>query len=232
MKIPEKIKKFKAAFTMVELLVVIVIIAVLATLLFSLTNRLRNKASSAISASNLRQIGTMIMTYATDNNSILPGPTLTDNFPRYQNNSASGQLAWHLKDYFEGVPQPQNPQPRMFYSPVFDYPAARTGAQNPTSQSKPSYVIFCKISDVTTRSTIWPLGNYNNNSSGDKTPAMTTLQLAARDTRGLPWITEIDQVIRPSTSRYGSPEKPAHGNFRNTLMFDFSVKAIPVSEFD
>jgi hypothetical protein len=60
---------------------------------------------------------------------------------------------------------------------------------------------------------------------------MTTSQLAARETRGKPWITEIDQIIRPSTSSYGAEKEPPHGKFRNTLMFDYSVKAIPLGEF-
>ena len=61
MKTHKKFSKFNAAFTMVELLVVIAIIAVLASLLFSLASRMRTKASSAISTSNLRQIGTAIV---------------------------------------------------------------------------------------------------------------------------------------------------------------------------
>ena len=49
MKKPEKIHNLKAAFTLVELLVVITIVIVLAALLFSLATSMRKKASSAIS---------------------------------------------------------------------------------------------------------------------------------------------------------------------------------------
>jgi hypothetical protein len=49
---------------------------------------------------------------------------------------------------------------------------------------------------------------------------MTMTQLAARDTSGKRWITE-SLLIVPSP----------HGQYRNTLMFGFSVKAIPLSEF-
>lgn len=225
------IRKFKAAFTLVELLVVIAIIAVLASLLFSLTSGMRNKASSAISTSNLRQIGMAIASYASDNNSTLPGPILTDQFPRYQNNAISGQLGWLLKEHLPSESQPDNPQPRMFYTTALDYPAAKADARNPRSRQKPTYVTFSRQTDAITGATFWPLGNYNPNSAGNRTPAMTTAQLAARETRGKPWITEIDQIIRPSTSTYGAADEPPHGKFRNTLMFDFSVKAIPLGAF-
>jgi type II secretory pathway pseudopilin PulG len=210
---------------------VVTIIAVLATTTFGIVGSMRKKASSTVSISNLRQIGTAILAYSTDNNSKLPGPVLTDHFPTYQNNATSGQLGWLLKDYLASEPQADNPQPRTFYSSVLDYPAAHSGAKNPASGKKPTYVVFAKQIDATTGATFWPMGNYNKNSSGNTTPAMTTAQLTERDTRGKPWITEIDQVIRPSTASYGAEEKPPHGKYRNSLMFDFSVRAIPISEF-
>ena len=227
----KKIRHLKAAFTLMELLVVITIVAVLATLLFSLTSSMRKKASSATSVSNLRQIGAAIVSSTSDNNGTMPGPVLTDQFPRYQNNSISGQLGWLLKEYLSSVPQSDNPQPRMFYVPELDYPAARTDAKNPKSRPKPTYVVFAKQTDAITGATFWPMGNYNPNSAGNRIPPMTMIQLAARETRGKPWITEIDQIIRPSTSSYGAEKEPPHGNFRNTLMFDYSVKPVPLSEF-
>lgn len=220
-----------AAFTLMETLIVIVIIVIVAALLFPLVSGMRARASSAISASNLRQIGTAIQSYAADNNSTLPGPVLSDHFPRYQNNALSGQLGWLLKDYLSSEPQPDNPQPRMFYSSALDYPAAKADAKNPNSRNKPTYVVFAKQTDAVTGATFWPLGNYNPNSAGNRTPPMTLAQMTARETRGNPWITEIDQVIRPSTAQYGAEKTPPHGKFRNTLMFDYSVKAIPLGDF-
>jgi prepilin-type N-terminal cleavage/methylation domain-containing protein len=222
---------FKPAFTLLELLVVITIVAALAAVLFTLTAGMRRNASSATSVANLRQLGTAILTYASDSNSTLPGPVLTDNFPKYQNNALSGQLAWLLNDYLTSVPQPDNSQPRIFYSAALDYPAAKTNAKNSKSPPKPTYVVFARQTDTVSGVQFYPLGNYNPNSSGNRTPPMTTTQLSAKETRGKPWITEIDQIIRPSSSTYGSPKEPPHGKFRNTLMFDYSVKAIPLGDF-
>jgi prepilin-type N-terminal cleavage/methylation domain-containing protein len=224
------IHRFKAAFTLMELLVVIAIVAVLATLLFALAGGIRKKASSATSVANLRQVGTAILTHASDHNSTLPGPVLGDQFPRYQNNALSGQLGWLLKEYLTSVPQSDNPQPRMFYVPELDYPAAKADAKNPKSRQKPTYVVLAKQTDAVTGRIFYPMGNYNANSGGNKTPPMTTAQLAARETRGKPWITEIDQVIRPSTISYGAEKEPPHGKYRNTLMFDYSVEAIPIAD--
>ena len=120
----------------------------------------------------------------------------------------------------------------MFYTSVIDYPAAKTDARNPKSSLKPTYVVLSKQTDAITGATFWPMGNYNPNSAGNPTPSMTTAQLSARETRGNPWITEIDQIIRPSSSRYGASEKPPHGKYRNTLMFDYSVTPMQLSDFD
>jgi type II secretory pathway pseudopilin PulG len=231
MKLQKKSRSWIAAFTLVELLVVIIIIATLAALLFPLVTSMRKRASSSISVSNLRQIGASIAHYASDRNSTLPGPILTDNHTKYQNNAVSGQLGWYLKEYLASVPQPDNPQPRIFYSPTFDYPAAKSDAKDPTSKPQPTYVVYAKQTDAITGATFFPMGNHNPNSSGERTPPMTVIQLSARETREKPWITETDQIIRPSSAATGAPKEPPHGNFRNTLMFDYSVKAISLGEF-
>jgi general secretion pathway protein G len=62
----------RKGFTLVELLVVIVIIAVLATLSFFGFSKMKSKAKGSTCASNLRQIGTAMVSYAMDNNGELP----------------------------------------------------------------------------------------------------------------------------------------------------------------
>ena len=206
---PKKsIHHFKAAFTLTEILVVITIIAVLATLLFSLTSRMRNKASSAISVSNLRQIGMAITTYASDNNGTLPGPTYAHLRPKY--GATTNVLLWHLRDYLPYVNQPQNPTADKRYCPTWDYPAAKSDGQNPLSPGKPTYT-YSGATDAI--GPFWPLGYPGIN---PVRPPMTTTQLSARETRGKPLISE-SPLINP----------PPHGKYRNTLMLDFSVQAIP-----
>ena len=200
--------RFQPAFTLVELLVVIAILAILAALLFPLVGSMRIKASSAISVSNLRNIGTAIMTYAADNNGTLPGPAYSQLYTKWQTNG--NNLLYHLRDYLQNVKQPQNPILNTFYCPTFDYPAARTDGQNPVSPGKVTYR-YNYAADAS--GTILALGY-----PSPPTPPMKIAALAARDTRGKGLINE--SLIN---------NKPPHGNYNNTLMLDFSVQAIPTT---
>jgi prepilin-type N-terminal cleavage/methylation domain-containing protein/prepilin-type processing-associated H-X9-DG protein len=62
----------KRAFTLIELLVVIAIIAILAAILFPVFAQAKMAAKKAADISNLKQIGTASMLYASDSDDILP----------------------------------------------------------------------------------------------------------------------------------------------------------------
>lgn len=64
--------KSSAAFSLVEVLIVIGIIATLAVLLVPSLDSMRNRAQQARCASNLRQIGSALLQYAGENNGALP----------------------------------------------------------------------------------------------------------------------------------------------------------------
>jgi prepilin-type N-terminal cleavage/methylation domain-containing protein len=214
--------RFQPAFTLVELLVVIAILAILAALLFPLVGSMRIKASSAVSVSNLRNIGIAIVTYASDNNGTLPGPTYAHLNPRYQD--TGNWLPYYLRDYLPYVKQPQNPNTNTRYSPAFDYPAARSQGQNPLiSSAGQTYTVYSRVRD--SGGSFLPLGYPGS------APPMTTAGLDGRDTRyssasggkgKKPWITE-------RTNSAANQPLP-HGKYANTLMFDYSVKAIPTNE--
>jgi len=68
-------------FTLVELLVVIAIIAILAAILFPVFAKAREKAEAASCLSNLKQLGTAVLLYASDHDNRLPPHN--DNEPPY-----------------------------------------------------------------------------------------------------------------------------------------------------
>lgn len=59
-------RRSKAGFTLIELLVVIAIIAILASILFPVFSRARGKARQSACSSNMKQIATAIIAYASD----------------------------------------------------------------------------------------------------------------------------------------------------------------------
>ncbi|RYD22267.1 MAG: prepilin-type N-terminal cleavage/methylation domain-containing protein [Verrucomicrobiaceae bacterium] len=74
-------------FTLVELLVVIVIVATLAAISFTVGPKMMRNGEAAKSVQNMRQIGSVLMTYAVDNNSKLPPPRGED--------SSGNEVHWH-----------------------------------------------------------------------------------------------------------------------------------------
>lgn len=66
------VRRFKKAFTLVELLVVISIIALLLSIMLPALNSARERAKRIQCGSNLRQIGIGVQTYSVQNNGLIP----------------------------------------------------------------------------------------------------------------------------------------------------------------
>ena len=64
----------RAAFTLVELLVVVSIIALLISILLPSLKKARQQAKAVVCLSNLKSLGTGVMVYACEYNGVLPGP--------------------------------------------------------------------------------------------------------------------------------------------------------------
>ncbi len=211
-------------FSLVEVLVGISILAVLAALLFPALGSSTTKASSATSSSNLRQIGLAINSYAIDNGGMMPGPMNSGHGPNFPASSSNPyHLGHHLWDYL----QASQTSSSQAYCEVLEYPAwsAETGG------SGISYYFRREVRKNGQR--LYPMGrrvsNPNNNNAPMRLAAINVLNLNDEV-----MIYEVDQQspIGSPGWKSGTPSEPLHGNYRNALLYNGSVEAIPVDEVE
>jgi len=106
----------RASFTLIELLVVIAIIAILAAMLLPSLSRAKDTAKRAGCMSNLKQIGTAISLYGTDNNNYFPPMTIGWAYPYWYNalENTLPQGSIHHVDPGSGMPNKNN---AVFFCP-------------------------------------------------------------------------------------------------------------------
>jgi prepilin-type N-terminal cleavage/methylation domain-containing protein len=108
----------KKAFTLIELLVVIAIIAILAAILFPVFAQAKEAAKKSADLSNMKQIGTSMAIYLSDNDDVYPSAYYYNN----DSSSAGGYTHW------SGMIMPYVKNLQIFVSPT-----DRVGGLAPTN---------------------------------------------------------------------------------------------------
>jgi len=220
----------RAAFTLVELLVVIALIGILVALLLPVTSMMRGKVNNTQCQSQLRQIGVGINAYINDHTGTLPGPLSSTQGPTYTVGQA-GSLAALLDPYL-GQPNANVSAGATRYSPLFECPAAARLLQDPT---RPTYLMDDAIAAGSTQS-LW--GAPGQNQQPMLATAILTWQLYDDDGSALQlsqmWLMQDGdqnyvtnhQVGFDSTANIsGLLPMPAHADHYNALFFDFHVES-------
>lgn len=201
------------AFTLVELLTVIAIIAVLAAILIPTVGQVRASAQSSRCATNLRQTGVVIQSYASDNKGSLPpgGAWLKPRFDADPRNFQTALVPYlsQTKTGYWG-----NSTAQMTYSPTFDCPGYKG-----ESLLDARYAFQADQLDYNGTTKIRPFGFvYQDPKSGQFATSPKPMKQAS--------VPAKNEVI---TDRDYNTTERNHSGYRNTLYFDWHVGRVVAS---
>lgn len=221
----------QGGFTLIELLVVISIIAVLAAILLPALGKVQDSARSTKCASNLRQLGVGINSYASDNDGQLPGPLAVSQYAvigipgSKDDQSLYRALAKYLGlTETPGASVAQQERGNLLICPAFqkvkkllDGPVYVVNPRKITDLNKAPF------GDGT--SNLPPvkkamLSSWVETTDGLERPVDLTRTWAIADADQLSFVGSQEP---PPSDMAAMPPKPVHGDHRNALFYDWHV---------
>ncbi len=202
---------------MTEVMVSIFGIALLLGLLVGVSARMRESTNRIRCVSNLREISAAIHLYAQEHSGDLPGPTSISYDSRYTRNLVATRthLTHFLIPYLHADPTTNT----VAYLPQFICPgAARLMPASEFQNGRPGKCYTQTRTMLPTGRTPYPFGNREN---GQETP---DLPLKIQN------IPDPAKTIALADMKATVSDYPVHGNLRNFLFFDGSVRSIAVGQ--
>jgi len=211
--------KSATAFTMIEVLCATSIVAVLAAIVVPSVGNVRAQADRTTGLSNLRQVGIAAMSYATENQGLLPGPAWVGQTVWYSSGDdrTFGTKLWP----YLGLPESQtwSQEAKILGNPA--YYKARQGS------GSPSFMLNSNIK-LPDGSNVNPWGYKEPNGTISSLP-MNLPSLAAAGLSKTWAMRDVDQTW-PGVSTAGwysqLPKKPVFGKYRVSLNFDLSAELV------
>lgn len=198
-------------FTLVELLVVIVIIVILVGIVFTTSRMALRKAGGVKDMGKMRDIYSLIPTYASDHNGLLPGPLFSGQKSMYGQPS-SGRLSYYIAEYIGATNAKNN---EVIEAMTFSWQKSQASRQAP-SFIMPRYI-----------ATDGPVSNANRVQPWGYPAINQPLQMAGVISRIDParqWaMSDLDQLhpdVGNATWKPDIPAEMSHGDYRIAIYFD------------
>ncbi|TAN36890.1 MAG: type II secretion system protein [Verrucomicrobia bacterium] len=219
---------FLSGFTLIELLVVIAIIGILGGMLFPAINAAKRSAQRAACASNLKQIGMAIISYASDNDGLLCSSTYYIVPPMYRTTPPYPSLGYYLAPY---LGMSTNSVSSYTIIPTMVCPGFKSAMQPKRPNDWWQLAEYVRIKTYTIDGNTLAFDPFEFGSSNQHPMAgIHTTTGASVSPSKVCVLGEVDQKNNPNSPSIPSaelPPDPVHGSTRNYLFLDAHVESIP-----
>jgi len=206
-----KIGPVRAAFTLVELLVVVAILAVLAGAAAGVVPRIVDRAASADALGKIRQLGAAVLHYPSDHNGMLP-PLFPGQVLEYEE-GRGGRIVTECADYLGIEPQTG----KYLVTPLVPHAYARLDEP----KDKNAMRIYVMNTAITNSGRV--INPFGRVTTPGKPPTGNTT-LASLAGAGNAWMMSTADQKQPNVAaapwRNNTPPEPPLGNKRAVFRFD------------